>query len=279
MPIPLAAMIRRANPRRTVIPLRPIKAPAMRATDLYQVAFRPVIERWQSALPGIQTEYERTLASMTTDAPSDLERLISQAEADSDALLVRIRLGLAAWAARFESWHRSKWRANILSATKVELGTLIGASDMRETLEALIERNVALVSSVSDEARRRIADAVFRGLTNRTPSREVAKELAEAIGMSRKRALRIAADQNVKIASALNDERRRQAGITSWEWIDSEKKNFRPEHRARDGYIYTDDPAMVGKTYQGKKLRKVPEDKPGELPYCGCTSRAVLILE
>jgi len=149
---------------------------------------------------------------------------------------------------------------------------------MRETLGAVIERNVGLVKSVSDEARRRIADSVFRGLQNRTPAREVAKDIREAVALERRRALRIASDQTVKVAAALNEERRRQAGIMAWEWIHSGKLHPRPEHEARDGKLYSDDPADVGAEYQGRVVRKPPEDKPGQLPFCGCTSRAVLIL-
>lgn len=165
------------------------------------------------------------------------------------------------------------------TATAIDLATLIGPQDVRETLETVIARNVALVRSVSDQTRERIADAVFRGLQARTPPRTVAREIAEAVAMGRKRALRIAADQNVKLGSALNEERRRQAGIDSFTWVHSGKMHSRPEHVARDGKLYSENAERVGQEYEGRTIRKVPEDKPGELPYCGCTSRAVLILE
>jgi SPP1 gp7 family putative phage head morphogenesis protein len=83
--------------------------------------------------------------------------------------------------------------------------------------------------------------------------------------MTRRRALNIASDQTVKLASALNEERRREVGIDTWEWMSSHKVHYRPEHLARDGKRYSDaDP---------------PPDMPGELINCGCTSRAVLSLD
>ena len=88
-----------------------------------------------------------------------------------------------------EAWHRARWRGAVLTATSVDLQTMIGPADVRETVEAVIQRNVGLVRSVSDETRRRIGDAVFRGLQKRTPAREVARELREAVAMSRRRAL------------------------------------------------------------------------------------------
>ena len=275
----LSEMTRRAkNPRRTVIPLRPIKPPATLATNLYQSCYRPIIQTWEAALPAITAEYDRTLAEMTTDSPADVEARIGQVEQEAQSVMLRVSLALDRWAATVERWHRRRWVANVLSATNVSLDTLIGAGDVRMTLEALIARNVDLVRSISDASRRRIADSVFRGLQARTPSRVIARELREAVGMERKRALRVASDQLAKASSALNEERRRQAGISGWSWVSSHKVNFRPEHEARDNKLYSDDPADHGREYQGKKVRKPPEDRPGELINCACTSRAVLLL-
>ena len=166
---------------------------------------------------------------------------------------------------RVEKWQRGKWRGAVLSATGVDIGTMIGAGDMRTTMAASIERNVSLVKSVSEQTRTRIGEAVFQGLTKRLPAREVAASIREATTMGRKRALRIASDQTVKIAAHLNSERRREAGIDTWAWVSSHKVNYRPEHLAREGKRYSDD--------------EPPSDLPGELPYCGCTERAVLSLD
>jgi SPP1 gp7 family putative phage head morphogenesis protein len=169
---------------------------------------------------------------------------------------------LRGWAFREEEWHRGKWKRSVLDAVSVSLETMLGPEEIRETLEAFVKRNVGLVRNVSDEARGRIADSVFRGFQRRAPAVEVAKEIREAVAMARARSIRIASDQTVKIASALTAERRRQAGLDTWAWRHSGKLHFRPEHKARDGKRYTDATA--------------PEDLPGELPYCGCVEQAVL---
>lgn len=275
----LATLTRRvSNPRRSVIPLRPIIAPAMFATTLYRESYMPVVQVWERAIPSIVATYERTLAEMVTDSAADLSFEIGQVESSLTTLLISLDLRLGRWAQLVESWHRRKWRNNVISATTVDLGTLLGPDDVRETLDVIIQRNVGLITSVSDQTRQRIADAVFRGLGERKPSAQIAKELREFVAMSRRRARNIASDQTVKITSALNEERRRQAGIQSWEWVHSDKAVPRPEHVARDGKLYSDDPALVGDDYGGKTVRKPPEDRPGRLPFCGCTDRAVLIL-
>jgi SPP1 gp7 family putative phage head morphogenesis protein len=268
----LRALTRRSNPgiRRKTIVFRPIVAPGVLATDLYRAAYAPVIAAWTSALEPIMSAYERTLAQLTQDSPADVGAVVATSEGGVAALLITLRLRLEEWAARIERWQRGKWRSAVLIATKVDVETLIGAGDMRAPMSAAVERNVSLVKSVSEQARGRIADSVFRGLQNRTPARDVAKEIREAVDMSRRRALNIAADQTVKLTSALNDERRREAGLMAWQWEHSDKLRPRPEHVARDGKRYSDDPADGAPP---------PNDRPGELPFCGCTSRAVLSLD
>jgi len=81
------------------------------------------------------------------------------------------------------------------------------------------------------------------------------------------------------LSSALNEERRRQAGISEWQWIHSSKRHPREEHVARDRKLYTDDPSKIGREYEGKVIMKAPPTRPGEEINCGCTSKAVLILE
>ncbi len=265
MKIPLAAMTRRAKKtRKREIVLRPITAQSTRASDLYASAYAPVIAAWNEAVPAILAEYERALADLTTDAAPDIGARIEAVEGNILQILVTLRGRLGVWSRTVEGWHRAAWRSRVLSATSVDLGTMLGAGDVRTTLEATVERNVGLVKSVSEQARGRIAEAVYQGLRERKPAREVAKDIRGAVEMGRRRALNIASDQTVKLASELQRERRRQAGIDTWEWVHSDKANPRPEHQARDGKRYSDGDA--------------PADLPGELPYCGCTERAVLSL-
>ena len=269
MPIPLAAMAARTKrTRKREITFRPITAPATLASDLYAEAYAPVVKAWSEAAERIVEQYGRSLATLdglTVDSPAEVGAVLSATEDAVTRILLSIRLRLEAWAMRTERWHRGKWASTVKAATGVDISTMIGPADVRTTLGAAIERNVGLVKSVSEQARTRIGEAVFRGLTKRSPAREVAAEIKAAVGMGRRRALNIAADQLVKISAQLNSERRREAGIDTWEWISSHKLHFRPEHAARDGKRYSDDTA--------------PEDLPGELPYCGCGERAVLSLD
>lgn len=276
----LATLARRArNVRRRSITLRDIQPPAIFASNLFARCYRPVVALWANALPRIMLSYERTLSSMTTDAPADVQAAIDGTADDFLRLLIELIPELRDWIVRQEAWSRDRWRAAVLSATSVDLGTVLGPEDMRATLETYLEWNTSLIRDVSDQTRKRIEAAVYSGLTTRAPAAQVAKQIREATGLARDRSLRVASDQLAKVTGALADERRREAGIDVWRWRWSHKKNGRAEHIARDGGLYTDNPALVGKSVDGKVIRAAPpeNDRPSRPPYCGCRSQSEII--
>jgi uncharacterized protein with gpF-like domain len=273
----LTAMTRRAkNPRRKTITIRDIRTPSTFAGDLYRSAYAPVLDIWAEAVDSIVQEYGRTIA-MTQDAPSDIEATMQEAERRFNLLSLTITPTIERWALRVEAWYRGKWRGAVLSATNVDIGTMIGPADVRQTLEAAINWNVALVKDVSAEARRRMTSIVYDGLRGNKPAREVAKELRAAVELGRARSVRIASDQMAKLAGSLADERRREAGLTIWEWKHSGKLRPRQNHKERDGDYYSDDPADVGKVVNGKTVGSPPSDLPAQLPACGCRSQGILV--
>lgn len=278
----LAATTRRVRrPRRKSVTLREVAAPAGLATDLYIAVYKPAVDLWAAATPAIIAEYERTLASMTQDSPSDVQGQIDAAAEGFNRLFISLTPALRNWTLRVEQIVRTRWRGAVLSATSVDMQTLLGPADVRDTLESFLNWNAQLVKDVSDQAAKRIADRVFTGLTQRKPAREVAKEIREAVGMARDRSLRIASDQLSKVSSSLAEERRREAGLEVWMWLHSGKAHPRAQHVARDGLLYSDNPALVGKSVDGKVVNAPPVagDRPGQQPFCGCRSRGVLVFE
>lgn len=257
----LRQLARQQGRRRGRRVFRPIVPTAALASDLAAI-YLAVVRDWTEALPRILAEYERTLAQLTTDAPTDLQREIDGAENGLLRLFLQLTPRMREWALRVERWHRGRWTGAALSATGVDLRTVLSPTDVSETVEAVVARNVALIRNVSDQARARISETVFRGVQERRPAREVAAELREGLGMSRARSIRIAADQATKLTSELDTARMKQAGIETWEWKHSGKLHPREDHRARDGREYT--------------WQNAPNDLPGQLPFCGCRKLAVV---
>lgn len=269
MAYPLARMVKReGKTRRKSITLRAIFPTQSLASDLAAITTQ-VPKGWQAQAPAILDAYEKALSSLTTDAlvkdaGEPIDDALVTAEAEMNRLVLTLVPQLRDWTIKVERWHRKKFIAAVLSPTGVNLSTILNPAG--ETMDAFRQGILALIRSIDDDTRNRIASAVWRGFQERTPRREVAKEIAEATDIGRKRALRIASDQTVKMSARLDQARQEEAGIDAYEWLHSGKKRPRPVHVARNGSIY--------------RWAKPPADgHPGTLPNCGCKARAHLMLE
>ena len=236
----------------------------MFATNLFQRVYAPMIALWRRYAEQITAEYERTLSALTTDAPADINATLSAADNELQRLLLLLTPALRDWLIRLEAWQRGKFVAAVLSASSVDLTTLLSSGDVSETLDQFLEWNTSLVRDVSSQTRSRIANAVFDGLRNRTPARVVAKTINEATGLARDRSLRIASDQLQKVSARLAQARAEQAGLETYTWVHSRKLHPRQNHVARDGEVFS--------------WSSPPSDgPPGTQPYCGCRARARLV--
>ncbi|OGT55491.1 MAG: hypothetical protein A3E01_09290 [Gammaproteobacteria bacterium RIFCSPHIGHO2_12_FULL_63_22] len=264
MPIDLATLARAKGIKRAVT-LRPINPTQAQAQELAAILVQ-VTNVWKSWLPAILAGYDpKPLGdAMLTDTADAMRGAIETANSEISRLVIPITAQLRNWSAKIEKWHRGKWIDAVNTATNVDLSNVLTAMPVQETLGSWLERNVALVRDVSDQTRGRISDIVFREYQNRTPIREVAKQLNEAAALGRKRAIRIAADQSSKLSAQLDMERQAEAAIEQYRWRHSGKAHPRLEHQARNGKLF--------------KLGEPSGDTPGQAPYCGCRAQAYLPL-
>ena len=268
----LAQLARRAkNPRRKLITIRDIPPPAMLATDLF-ACYKPMLSTLNRYAERLNAEYARTLSAMQTDSADDLTGILSALGDELSRLFLTLTPSLRDWTVRLERHHRSKWRGAVLAASNVDLDVMIGPQDVAQTLNDVLNWNVALVKDVADQARGKMSNAVFAGLRNRSPARDVAAQIREATGFARDRSLRIASDQLTKAMGSLAEERQRQAGITEVEWKSSHKLHPRAWHAARDGKVYDLDTRTP--VDGGESVAK--GDWASEPPYCGCRTLARL---
>jgi SPP1 gp7 family putative phage head morphogenesis protein len=268
------AMIKRARPAtKRVFVLADIVPTLALRSDLERIYMRVVRAWWEASRDGILPAYRRALAQAKAPTPglvlddtNELSSLLDDIALTLERLILSITPDLSDWVIRVERWHRERF-ATSFTPTGVNLRTLIGPEDARETMQSVLTQNVALVRNVSEESRNRISQIVFRGFNQRADPRQIAKEISASVAMSRKRALRIAADQTVKLSSDLDTERFRQAGLDEFEWRHSGKIHYRPWHKERDGKRFK----LEGEID--------PSDMPGQPVGCGCRKRAVLDLD
>lgn len=260
--------------------------PLARDRDALLRIYLRVIRHWEGARGRLVEAYGRGLDTMQgindsytsrgiNDSVDDLQAAIDSEASWFSRIFLTLEVAIAEWTAGLEAWHRSKWRGSILSASGVDVDTMLYAGDVEQTLESVIRQNVALIRDVNQQQIDRMTGIVFRGMNERLPARDVAKQLAEVTGFGRKRALRIASDQLTKAATALDTERMLEAGGTKFRYRHSGKVHFRPWHKARNGKIYS---LKTWKQVDGDDYIE-PDDRPGIAIFCGCKKEMVVDIE
>lgn len=259
--IPLAAAVKRSRPRTKSVTFREIVPTSVQSNSLTAI-YLEVVRYWRDQSESILRGYDPP--AITVDSPPEIESALAQAQTGANALLASLTPRIRDWASLFAAWHSRKWAANVATATGVSIAAFLTNAAIADDLVSSLNWNVGLVRNVSDQTRDRIANIVWAGWRARTPKRDIAKQLNEAIGLGRDRSRRIAIDQTTKLSGSLDRSRMLEAGINDWIWRSSHKVHFRPEHQARDGKEYSwSDP---------------PTDSPGELPFCGCRAQSLLKL-
>lgn len=267
MRIDLVALVKRAGKYRastfTAAEIQPTGAMRDDLLRVYMRVVREWLRQWQTE---IRPQYEATLAEGLRDSVNDVQGTTDAASNALNRLVVSLDAELSDWIVRTEEWHRGQF-GKLFTPVGVRLDMLLGAGDVGRTLQAVLADNVSLIRSLNDQMRNGISGAVFRGLTNRTPARDVAREIRKQTGIGKRRAELIAADQLQKLTGRLDQQRQEQLGLTSFEWAHSGKLHPREWHKERNGKVFRWD-SEVGKT-----------DPPGFAIRCGCRARAVVDLE
>lgn len=273
MSFDLARLARRAGVRKS----RPI--PNIVATqahkDQLRRAYMQVVLYWDRFA---RERLIPTVPSVVTDSFSDFEREMAAAEEGAKVLVASITASggaISQWATAVEVWHKNRVIAGVLSAARVDVSTLLSPFEPRQSIREALAWNTSLISNVSEEMRERMSNIFFAGFRMGELPAELGRKIAHATGISRRRAKNIAADQTVKLSAALDRARQVEMGLVEFVWRSSHKVHYRPEHLARDGKHYAQDPAMA----EELGLPKPPQDRAGDLPYCGCTEQAWLRLD
>lgn len=265
----LAGIVRRTkNPRRKSIELKPTQPTQALASDLYTAAYKPIVDLVTASVPAILAAYASALpvrdaASFRDAATAGVQQQVDGLGDQLQRLVLSLAPSLRSWALRVERWQRGKFRGSILSATGVDVDTLLMGTGTPQSVGEYVNWNTALMKDVGEQARQRISNAVFAAFQARQPASDLASDIRDIVGMSRRRSLNIASDQLTKLSSALDRERATEAGIAKYAWRWSHKRHGRKQHIARDGKVFRyDDP---------------PDDgPPGTLPFCGCRAQALL---
>lgn len=249
------------GPLKKPVELREIVPTKVQSDELARIYLR-VVRAWRDSAASILDQYDPSIGYVG-DSVDTIEAEIAATQARVNAIILSLTFEIDNWTRRFSSWHSRKWGAAVKSGTGVSIEQFLSSSAIAEELKISLAWNVDLITNVNQSMKQRIANIVWAGWKGNVPRSEIARQINKAVGIERKRALRIAVDQTTKLAGDLDRARMLEAGITDWVWVHSKKAHPRMEHVARNGKEYN-------------WITNRPPDVPGELPFCGCKARALL---
>lgn len=237
--VPLAELTRAARPGLRSVRVRPFQATNATEIGLY-VILSSVLGEWDQFIrTDLMQLYNPPPELVFTDSDGmQIRWLIEQREADINNRVIYQTDTLRRWVTRFGQWHRTRTAAAVYTATGVRVEDFIRMEDVRNVLDSSIVENVSLIRGLSTETRRNVERIIFEGFALRRTRLEISRSLSRALGVTRERARRIAADQTSKINTLLNEFRQQQLGFDKYVWLTRRDRRVRPEHMSRDGGVF-----------------------------------------
>lgn len=105
-------------------------------------------------------------------------------------------------------------------------------------LQSFIEEHQKLIKSVQTEQLDKISLAIKRGIREGRLTKDIAKEMRQITGLSKKRARLIARDSALTYSGALTKQNQIEAGFTKYTWQTSGDERVRQSHQDRNGKVY-----------------------------------------
>lgn len=199
-----------------------------------------------------------------------------------DDIILSLRERYAKWAKKEDEqinllarWFTDSNFNSTSSAFKHSLAQSLGhtvklnlSPALKELLKKVAHDNVGLIKSIhtvyASKVQALVLDSVHKGRNLQS----LTESLTDRFNVSLSQAKLIAYDQNNKVTSAIERQRRLDIGIKEARWLHSGGgKTPRPDHLAAHNRIYD---VLKGCLISGKYIH------PGEEIRCGCVSAAVI---
>lgn len=171
---------------------------------------------------------------------------------------------------------------------RLELIGEVIPQEVRQVVNANIQYNVSLISSIAPQYHERVLGAAMRSITGGGSVKQLSTEIYRYGNMSIRRAKNIALDQTRKAYNSITLHNCSRLGIQKMQWVHSHaRKEPRPLHiRKWDGISSPQNPnGLDGLIFDIDKPPLIQEAKgkqpaiygyPTQLPNCGCFMRAII---
>lgn len=168
---------------------------------------------------------------------------------------------------KLNDWNKEDTMAVIRSIIGVDV--FIAEPWLKDQLNAWINGNKQyVIKALPSAATTQIQGIVQRGLAQGKQAKDIASEIQDTFGITRRRAEFIARDQVAKLNGNLTQLRQQELGVKKYIWRSMHDNRVRPDHQEFDGntYAWGDPPVNSnGDAYN-----------PGQDYNCRCVAEPVL---
>lgn len=211
----------------------------------------------------------------------DLDALFLYLSAFADALVAPIVFRLPSIYGHVSKFNDQQWRLVVKAGTGISIPSAVGAPGLVSPFAEIVKRfgmgvdvyrsepwlaelqknwvsqNTSLIKSVPTQYMAKVEQIVRTGVIAGTSSREIAKQVKDAAGVSDRRAKIIARDQIGKANGELTQYRQTDLGVEEYKWSTAKDERVRgnpsgrfpkaiPSHWAREGKTFSWDNAPSG---------------------------------
>lgn len=265
--------LRRANPVRFAMivggaskrPKRAQRLPKILYPSSIERRYRRIMREYVSGMqavvdnilvPKLQSILERSAAARPTldsvrideyDYAAEIRRLMDLIATEffgsiSEAELFELILGIAEAVANQNGKELGKVFTKVLGVNPFQFEPWL-AVEMR----AFVTDNVGLIKTIPSRYFAQIEEKVFSAARSGLSYRELMADIQKSYKTSKARAELIARDQIGKFNGQLSELRLKETGIRRYVWNTMRDERVRPEHKKRDGKVFSwDDPPAGG---------------------------------
>jgi len=245
-----------------------IRVPAVTEREGAIIAYRLILT---AMLREIRAEYRSTVLpsyrehrQFVADESAWFDRLKQVAAgAVSNAVVAFGRLA----GSEADSFDR-RFKANLRRATRVDINGLsinLGRREQR-LMTDYVQRNASLIQNLSDDAVKRIEQAVFAAKLGNQPLGDLSRQIQTDFRILRSRADLIAVDQIASLNADLTQIHHRSVGINQYRWVTRRDERVRDLHRP-----------LNGKTYKyGQRTGAENGLPPGKPIRCRCVAEGII---
>jgi len=224
-------------------------------------------------LPDIlaQAPMPTALPQPRTDAAGKtIDQAFADAEAEAAAAIPDpvIQRGAQQTALRVTEWNGNQLNAQVQKVVKVNLYD--SPTGLSEHLELFVSDNVKLIKSVAFGQLEDLKGVVTRGARAGLRHTEVAKQIEQQFGVTKRRAAVIARDQVGKLNGEMNQLRQQNLGVRRYRWSSSQDERVRDSHRKLNGTIQLWSTPPVVNERTGER------GHPGQPIQCRCSAIPII---